>query len=111
MTVEQLLKLPSEGFEAIAAMTDEQALLYFKDITDLEPKGIIDVTRQLVGLEDKDDNEGTKEVDEPLSNDGIDNPFKKVGNGKKSSKSKTSKKKKLTQEEEIEMLRQELGVD
>ena len=84
-TVEDLLGLPPEGWQAIAKMGDDELVIYLKDITELEPK--INPNSQLRGgklveiEENDDDNENnlTNENSKSSNNDSTvtdNNPIK-----------------------------------
>src|SRR5687767_2002326 len=105
-TIEDLLGLPKEGWEAIAKMDEEQLANYLGDITNLEPKipsdaqwrGVKEPKVKKTKTDDSDEQNELELVDE---NPGSDNPIKQ-------NKPKKKKLKSVFSQEEIDNLLEDL---
>lgn len=113
-TIEDLLGLPPEGWEAIAKMTDEELAVYLKDITDLEPK--IPEGAQLCGVKPPKIKKEKKQKDfslldddsvDSLEDDGDENPIK-LNKTKKPGKKLGLKEKNQNLDREAEELFEDL---
>lgn len=101
-TVEDLLNLPIQGWEAIGQMDDSQLAIYLSDITNLEPKSDLEVG-QLRGAKVAK----SKTLQDIEDDDDPENPIKCGAN----KKVKKSKKASTTPSISVDDLAKELGID
>lgn len=109
MTIEQLLNLPREGFEAIEKMSDEELAEYLKDITTIETSIEGDFEGQLCGKIEKKSKSSRVSKSDKMINDLLGSAADDENNPIKLNKKKKSTADKNKQmDDEAERLMKEL---